>query len=151
MAYRIIWKIRCLTVWPVRLLQRQRTITGAPGRGFRNAAIKNSSIRDLNVRDLNIRDLRSRGADDNGADHIVPVKEISSKKGVHFLRKSRGEGTEPQLVAERKTVARDQKGRFTSLGNRENAVSEPDRDLRETMMSGGERPEIVRPASGGGA
>ena len=109
------------------------------GGGFRNAAIKNSSIRDLNVRDLNIRDLRSRGADDNGTDHIVPVKEINSKKGVHFLRKSRGEGTEPQLVEERKTVARDQKGRFTSLGNRENAVSEPDRDLRETMMSGGEQ------------
>lgn len=109
------------------------------GGGFRNAAIKNSSIRDLNVRDLNIRDLRSRGADDNGTDHIVPVKEINSKKGVHFLRKSRGEGTEPQLVEERKTVARDQKGRFTSLGNRENAVSEPDRDLRETMMSGGDR------------
>lgn len=109
------------------------------GGGFRNAAIKNSSIRDLNVRDLNIRDLRSRGADDNGTDHIVPVKEINSKKGVHFLRKSRGEGTEPQLMEERKTVARDQKGRFTSLGNRENAVSEPDRDLRETMMSGGEQ------------
>ena len=88
---------------------------------------------------MNIRDLRSRGADDNGTDHIVPVKEINSKKGVHFLRKSRGEGTEPQLVEERKTVARDQKGRFTSLGNRENAVSEPDRDLRETMMSGGEQ------------
>ena len=109
------------------------------GGGFRNAAIKNSSIRDLNVRDLNIRDLRSRGADDNGTDHIVPVKEINSKKGVHFLKKSRGKGTEPQLVEERKTVARDQKGRFTSLGNRENAVSEPDRDLRETMMSGGEQ------------
>ena len=107
---------------------------GARGGGFRNAAIKNSSIRDLNIRDL-----RSRGADDNGTDHIVPVKEINSKKGVHFLRKSRGEGTEPQLVEERKTVARDQKGRFTSLGNRENAVSEPDRDLRETMMSGGEQ------------
>lgn len=109
------------------------------GGGFRNAAIKNSSIRDLNVRDLNIRDLRSRGADDNGTDHIVPVKEINSKKGVHFLKKSRGKGTEPQLVEERKTVARDQKGRFTSLGNRENAVSEPDHDLRETMMSGGEQ------------
>lgn len=109
------------------------------GGGFRNAAIKNSSIRDLNVRDLNIRDLRSRGADDNGTDHIVPVKEINSKKGVHFLRKSRGEETEPQLVEARKTVARDQKGRFTSLGNRENAAAEPDRDLRETMMSGGER------------
>ena len=112
---------------------------GARGGGFRNAAIKNSSIRDLNVRDLNIRDLRSRGADDNGTDHIVPVKEINSKKGVHFLKKSRGKGTEPQLVEERKTVARDQKGRFTSLGNRENAVSEPDHDLRETMMSGGEQ------------
>lgn len=109
------------------------------GGGFRNAATKNSSIRDLNVRDLNIRDLRSRGADDNGTDHIVPVKEINSKKGVHFLKKSRGKGTEPQLVEERKTVARDQKGRFTSLGNRENAVSEPDHDLRETMMSGGEQ------------
>ena len=109
------------------------------GGGYRNAAIKNSSIRDLNVRDLNIRDLRSRGADDNGTDHIVPVKEINSKKGVHFLKKSRGKGTEPQLVEERKTVARDQKGRFTSLGNRENAVSEPDHDLRETMMSGGEQ------------
>lgn len=109
------------------------------GGGFRNAAIKNSSIRDLNVRDLNIRDLRSRGADDNGTDHIVPVKEINSKKGVHFLKKSRGKGTEPQLVEERKTVARDQKGRFTSLGNRGNAVSEPDHDLRETMMSGGEQ------------
>ena len=109
------------------------------GGGFRNAAIKNSSIRDLNVRDLNIRDLRSRGADDNGTDHIVPVKETNSKKGVHFLKKSRGKGTELQLVEERKTVARDQKGRFTSLGNRENAVSEPDRDLRETMMSGGEQ------------
>lgn len=109
------------------------------GGGFRNAAIKNSSICDLNVRDLNIRDLRSRGADDNGTDHIVPVKEINSKKGVHFLKKSRGKGTEPQLVEERKTVARDQKGRFTSLGNRENAVSEPDHDLRETMMSGGEQ------------
>lgn len=109
------------------------------GGGFRNAAIKNSSIRDLNVRDLNIRDLRSRGADDNGTDHIVPVKEINSKKGVHFLKKSRGKGTEPQLVEERKTVARDQKGRFTSLGNRENAVSEPEHDLRETMMSGGEQ------------
>ena len=109
------------------------------GGGFRNAAIKNSSIRDLNVRDLNIRDLRSRGADDNGTDHIVPVKEINSKKGVHFLKKSRGKGTELQLVEERKTVARDQKGRFTSLGNRENAVSEPDHDLRETMMSGGEQ------------
>lgn len=104
------------------------------GGGFRNAAIKNSSIRDLNIRDL-----RSRGADDNGTDHIVPVKEINSKKGVHFLKKSRGKGTEPQLVEERKTVARDQKGRFTSLGNRENAVSEPDHDLRETMMSGGEQ------------
>ena len=101
------------------------------GGGVRNAAIKNSSIRDLNVRDLNIRDLRSRGADDNGTDHIVPVKEINSKKGVHFLKKSRGKGTEPQLVEERKTVARDQKGRFTSLGNRENVVSEPDHDLRE--------------------
>lgn len=109
------------------------------GGGFRNAAIKNSSIRDLNVRDLNIRDLRSRGADDNGTDHIVPVKEINSKKGVHFLKKSRGKGTEPQLVEERKTVARDQKGRFTSLGNRENAAAEPDCDLRETMMSGGDR------------
>ena len=109
------------------------------GGGFRNAAIKNSSIRDLNVRDLNIRDLRSRGADDNGTDHIVPVKETNSKKGVHFLKKSRGKGTELQLVEERKTVARDQKGRFTSLGNRENAVSEPDHDLRETMMSGGEQ------------
>ena len=104
------------------------------GGGFRNAAIKNSSIRDLNIRDL-----RSRGADDNGTDHIVPVKEINSKKGVHFLKKSRGKGTEPQLVEERKTVARDQKGRFTSLGNRGNAVSEPDHDLRETMMSGGEQ------------
>lgn len=109
------------------------------GGGFRNAAIKNSSIRDLNVRDLNIRDLRSRGTDDNGTDHIVPVKETNSKKGVHFLKKSRGKGTELQLVEERKTVARDQKGRFTSLGNRENAVSEPDHDLRETMMSGGEQ------------
>ena len=88
---------------------------------------------------MNIRDLRSRGADDNGTDHIVPVKEINSKKGVHFLKKSRGKGTEPQLVEERKTVARDQKGRFTSLGNRENAVSEPDHDLRETMRSGGEQ------------
>lgn len=106
---------------------------------FRSAAIKNSNIRDFNVRDLNIRDLRSRGADDNGTDHTVPVKEINSKKGARFLRKSRAEVTEPQIAEERKTVARDQKGRFTSLGNRGNTVSETGRNLQETRMSGGER------------
>lgn len=106
---------------------------------LRGAAMKNSNIRDLNVRDLNIRDLRSRDADDDGTDHTVSVKEINGKKGSRFLRKSKADITESQASEERKTVARDPKGRFTSLGNRGNAETEPGRNVQETVMSGGER------------
>lgn len=106
---------------------------------LRGAAMKNSNIRDLNVRDLNIRDLRSRDADDDGTDHTVSVKEINEKKGSRFLRKSKADITESQASEERKTVARDPKGRFTSLGNRGNAETEPGRNVQETVMSGGER------------
>lgn len=106
---------------------------------LRGAAMKNSNIRDLNVRDLNIRDLRSRDADDDGTDHTVSVKEINGKKESRFLRKSKADITESQASEERKTVARDPKGRFTSLGNRGNAETEPGRNVQETVMSGGER------------
>ena len=106
---------------------------------LRGAAMKNSNIRDLNVRDLNIRDLRSRDADDDGTDHTVSVKEINGKKGSRFLRKSKADVTESQASEERKTVVRDPKGRFTSLGNRGNAETEPGRNVQETVMSGGER------------